>query len=186
MPEAFENIREQARQAVTGLLNEAKLIPGDLFVVGCSTSEVAGRRIGSDSSLDIAAALYDGVAPVLLERGLYLAVQCCEHLNRAVILEREAAEKARLEIVNAVPQLHAGGAFATTAYARMKDPVAVEGVRAAAGIDIGGTLIGMQLRRVAVPVRLNLDRIGEARILCARTRPKFIGGVRAVYDETYL
>ncbi len=186
MSDIHETIRDQARQAIAELLDAAKLSPGDLFVVGCSTSEVAGRRIGSDSSLDIAGALWDGIAPVLQDRRIFLAVQCCEHLNRAVVLERAAAEKARLELVNAVPQLHAGGAFAATAYARMEDPVMVEEVRAAAGIDIGGTLIGMQLRRVAVPVRLSIDRIGEARILCARTRPKFIGGVRAVYDESVL
>ncbi len=186
MPEFTETIRNQARLAVTELLAAAKLTPGDLFVVGCSTSEVAGRRIGSHSSPDVATALYDGIAPELIERGIFLAVQCCEHLNRAVILEREAAEKNQLEIVNAVPQLHAGGAFAVTAYGRMQHPVAVEEVRADAGMDIGGTLIGMQLRRVAVPVRLSIDRIGEARILCARTRPKYIGGVRAVYDETLL
>ena len=186
MSDIHETIRDQARQAIAELLDAAKLSPGDLFVVGCSTSEVAGRRIGSDSSLDIAGALWDGIAPVLRDRRIFLAVQCCEHLNRAVVLERAAAEKARLELVNAVPQLHAGGAFAATAYVRMEDPVMVEEVRAAAGIDIGGTLIGMQLRRVAVPVRLSIDRIGEARILCVRTRPKFIGGVRAVYDESVL
>lgn len=186
MPAFEEIIREQAHLAVTELLGVAKLTLGDLFVVGCSTSEVGGRRIGSHSSLDIAAALYNGIAPVLLEQGIFLAVQCCEHLNRAVILEREAAEKNRLEAVNVVPQLHAGGAFAVTVYGKMRHPVAVEEVRADAGIDIGGTLIGMQLKRVAVPVRLSIDQIGEARILCARTRPKCIGGARAVYDETLL
>ena len=139
MSDIHETIRDQARQAIAELLDAAKLSPGDLFVVGCSTSEVAGRRIGSDSSLDIAGALWDGIAPVLQDRRIFLAVQCCEHLNRAVVLERAAAEKARLELVNAVPQLHAGGAFAATAYARMEDPVMVEEVRAAAGIDIGGT-----------------------------------------------
>ena len=182
----LERLQLQAADAVRELLEKARVPRGGIVVVGCSTSEVAGRRIGSDSSLDIAGALWDGIAPVLRDRRIFLAVQCCEHLNRAVVLERAAAEKARLELVNAVPQLHAGGAFAATAYVRMEDPVMVEEVRAAAGIDIGGTLIGMQLRRVAVPVRLSIDRIGEARILCARTRPKFIGGVRAVYDESVL
>ena len=186
MADRFEDIRNQTRQAAIELLDAAKLVPGDLFVVGCSTSEVAGQTIGTGSSLDIAAALCDGLLSVLNERGVYLAAQCCEHLNRAVILEREAAEKAGLEMVNVVPQLKAGGAFATTVYARLNAPVAVEEVRAKAGLDIGGTLIGMQLARVAVPVRLSVTQIGEARILCARTRPKFIGGVRAVYDETLL
>lgn len=186
MADRFEDIRNQARQAAIELLDAAKLVPGDLFVVGCSTSEVAGQTIGTGSSLDVAAALCDGLLPVLNERGVYLAAQCCEHLNRAVILEREAAEKAGLETVNVVPQLKAGGAFATTVYSRLNAPVAVEEVRAKAGLDIGGTLIGMQLARVAVPVRLSVTQIGEARILCARTRPKFIGGVRALYDETLL
>lgn len=129
MSDIHETIRDQARQAIAELLDAAKLSPGDLFVVGCSTSEVAGRRIGSNSSLDIAGALWDGIAPVLRDRRIFLAVQCCEHLNRAVVLERAAAEKARLELVNAVPQLHAGGAFAATAYVRMEDPVMVEEVR---------------------------------------------------------
>lgn len=124
--------------------------------------------------------------PALKERGIFLCAQCCEHLNRAIILEREAADKYGLEPVNVVPQPKAGGSFATTAYARFTEPVAVEEVRAMAGIDIGGTLIGMHLRRVAVPVRLSVKKIGEAPILCARTRPKFIGGERAHYDQDQL
>ena len=110
-------------------------------------------------------------------------MQCCEHLNRSLIVERELAERKGWEIVNVVPQPHAGGSFAVTAYANFKDPVAVESIVADAGLDIGGTLIGMHLRRVAVPVRLSLNKIGEANILCARTRPKYVGGSRAVYLE---
>lgn len=182
----YELLTQQAEQAVRELLAAAKLKKGDLFVVGCSTSEVDGAKIGKGSNFDIAGALWKGIAPQLAAEGVYLAAQCCEHLNRAVILEREAAERFGYEPVNVVPQPKAGGSFATTAYQHMKDPVAVEGVRAAAGLDIGGTLIGMQLRPVAVPVRLSLDMIGKARILCARTRPKFIGGVRAHYDESQL
>jgi len=182
----YENIKKQAEQAVTELLEVASLSAGDLFVVGCSTSEVDGGKIGKASNIDVAKALWEGIAPLLKEKGIYLAAQCCEHLNRAVILEKEAAERFGYEPVNVMPQPKAGGSFATTAYANMQHPVAVEGVRAHAGIDIGGTLIGMQLKAVAVPVRLSLDMIGHARILCARTRPKFIGGIRACYDENQL
>ena len=124
-----------------------------------------------------------GIAPVLKEQGIELAVQCCEHLNRALILERRVAEKRGYEIVNVVPQPKAGGSFAVTAWNAFEDPVAVETITAEAGIDIGGTLIGMHLRRVAVPVRTSLNHIGEAIVLCARTRPKFIGGPRAIYQE---
>ena len=127
--------------------------------------------------------MWAGVQPELERSGVLLAVQCCEHLNRALIVERETAERFGFEIVNAVPQLHAGGAFATTVYAAMRDPVAVETIQADAGIDIGGVLIGMHLKRVAVPVRLSLNHIGEALLLCARTRPKYIGGIRARYLE---
>ena len=179
----YEEITSQARQAVTELLEVAKLRPGDLFVVGCSSSEMVGARIGKGSSLEAAQAAFAGIYPVLRERGIYLAAQCCEHLNRALILEEEAAEKFGYEIVNVKPWPHAGGSFAVTAWANFRDPVLVETIVADAGLDIGGTLIGMHLRRVAVPVRLSLKQIGEANILCARTRPKYIGGSRAVYQE---
>lgn len=179
----YEEITAQARQAVTELLDQAGLKPGQLLVIGCSSSEMVGRRIGKGSSMEAAKAAFSGIYPVLQERGIRLAVQCCEHLNRALIVERETAERFGFEIVNVVPQPHAGGSFAVTAYAAFTEPVAVETVVADAGLDIGGTLIGMHLRRVAVPVRLTLDRIGEARLLCARTRPKYIGGARAAYLE---
>ena len=179
----FEEITAQARQAVTELLEQAKLKPGQLLVIGCSSSEMVGARIGKGSSLEAAQAAFAGIYPVLQEKGIRLAVQCCEHLNRALIVERETAEAKGFEIVNAVPQIHAGGSFAVTAWANFRDPVAVETITADAGLDIGGTLIGMHLKRVAVPVRLSLKKIGEANILCARTRPKYIGGERAVYQE---
>lgn len=183
--EEMKKIKEEAAQAILELLDAAKLKAGDLFVVGCSSSEMVGERIGKGSSMDAAVAVYEAIAPVLAERGIGLVAQCCEHLNRALIIEREFAEKYGYEIACVRPHPHAGGSFATTVYDNMKDPVAVEHVRAHAGIDIGGTLIGMHLRDVAVPVRLSLNRIGEANILCARTRPKFIGGIRAHYpDET--
>ena len=182
----MKEITEQARQAITELLEAARLQPGDIVVVGCSSSEVLGERIGTGSSMDAAGAVMDGILPVLQERGIYLAAQCCEHLNRAIILEAAVARAYGLEPVNVLPQPKAGGSFATTAWQRLQAPVAVERVQAHAGLDIGGTLIGMHLRPVAVPVRLSLKQIGAALLLCARTRPKFIGGCRAVYDETKL
>ena len=179
----YEEITSQARQAVTELLEQAKLRPGKILVIGCSSSEMVGGRIGKDSSLEAAQAAFAGIYPVLQEAGIHLAVQCCEHLNRAIVMERAVAEAHGFEIVNVIPQPHAGGSFAVTAWANFQDPVAVETVVADAGLDIGGTLIGMHLRRVAVPVRLSLSKIGQANILCARTRPKYIGGQRAVYQE---
>ena len=173
----------QARTVVTELLEQANMRPGSLLVIGCSSSEIVGEKIGKGSSMDAAQAAFAGIAPVLKEQGIELAVQCCEHLNRALILERRVAEKRGYEIVNVVPQPKAGGSFAVTAWNAMEDPVAVEEIKAEAGIDIGGTLIGMHLRRVAVPVRTSLNKIGEAIVLCARTRPKFIGGSRAIYRD---
>ena len=177
----LDTIRTQATQAITELLAVANLAPGDLFVAGCSTSEVAGAQIGKGGSMEIAAALFDGLYPALTERGIALAVQCCEHLNRALVVERVVAKRQNLEIVAAVPYPNAGGSFAATAWSRFSDPVLVEAIRAQAGIDIGGTLIGMHLAPVAVPVRLGLRTIGEAPIVAARTRPKRIGGERARY-----
>ncbi|NLJ31211.1 MAG: TIGR01440 family protein [Clostridiales bacterium] len=179
----YEEIAAQAGAAVRELLEKAGLKEGDLFVVGCSSSEIGGHRIGSDSNVEIGKTVFEAIYAVLKEKKIELAAQCCEHLNRAVILERDAAARRGLEIVNAVPQPKAGGSFATAAYRGLEHPVAVEEVSAQAGIDIGGTLIGMHLARVAVPVRLSVDHIGSARILCARTRPKYIGGERAHYDE---
>lgn len=176
-------IEAQAFQAVTELLAEAKLCPGDVLVVGCSSSEVVGGHIGKDSSLEAAQAIYAGIAPVLAQRGIWLAAQCCEHLNRALIVERAALRAYGWEEVCVVPRPHAGGSWATTCWKRFREPAAVEAIQAHAGLDIGGTLIGMHLKRVAVPVRLSLARIGEANILCARTRPKLIGGERAKYTE---
>ncbi len=174
-------IARQAAQAVTELLEQANLKPGQILVVGCSSSEVVGGRIGKNSSMEAAGAIYNAIAPILKEKGIYLAAQCCEHLNRAIILEAEAAEKYGYEPVSVCPWPHAGGSWATTCWQHFAEPVAVEEIKAHAGLDIGGTLIGMHLRRVAVPVRLSLDHIGQAHILCARTRPKLIGGERAHY-----
>ena len=179
----YEEITQQAKTVVTELLEQAKLRTGSLFVVGCSSSEMVGKRIGKGSSMDAAQAAFKGIYPILQKQGIHLAVQCCEHLNRALIMERATAEAKGYEIVNVMPQPHAGGSMAVTAWNAFEDPVAVEAIQADAGMDIGGTLIGMHLRRVAVPVRTSLDHIGEAIVLCARTRPKYIGGPRAVYQE---
>ena len=179
----FEHITKEANAAVQELISVSNLRPGQLLVIGCSSSEMVGQHIGHGSSMEAAQAAFAGIWPVLQENGIELAVQCCEHLNRALILERESAEKRGYEIVNVVPQPHAGGSFAVTAWNTFKDPVAVETISADAGLDIGGTLIGMHLKRVAVPVRLKTTKIGEANILCARARPKYIGGPRAAYKE---
>ena len=162
----------------------AKLKPGKIFVVGCSSSEMVGARIGKGSSLEAAQAAFAGIYPVLQAQGIELAVQCCEHLNRALIVERAVFERFGLDQVNAIPQPKAGGSFATATWQGAADPVAVEHLRAHAGMDIGGTLIGMHLKKVAVPVRLQQNHIGQAIVLAARVRPKFIGGERAIYDES--
>ena len=179
----FEEIRKNAAAAVSEIIEVAGLKAGDILVVGCSSSEIVGGKIGKNSSLEAAEAVFGEIYPVLNEKGIYLAAQCCEHLNRAIIIEEECAKARGYEIVSVIPQPKAGGSLATTAYKNFNSPVAVEEIRAEAGIDIGGTLIGMHLKRVAVPVRLSVKKIGEADIICARTRPKFIGGCRAVYPE---
>lgn len=182
----YEEISEQAETAVRELLKVARLKPGDIFVVGCSSSEVGGHKIGSFSNTEIADAIFGAIYPLLKEQKIYLAAQCCEHLNRALILERAAAESHRIPVVNVMPQPKAGGSFATAAWHGFDDPVAVEELAAQAGIDIGDTLIGMHLQPVAVPVRVSVRKVGEANLVCARTRPKFIGGQRAHYDERFL
>lgn len=176
------SIRAEAANACAELVDVAQLKAGDVLVVGCSTSEVCGHTIGKASVLPVAEALFEGIYSVLRERGIFIAAQCCEHLNRAIITERACAEKYGLEEVCVRPYPKAGGSFATVAFDSLAEPVALEGIKAQAGIDIGGTLIGMQLREVAVPVRLSVQKIGHARILCARTRPKYIGGPRAKYE----
>lgn len=177
----LEDIKKQASAVTRELCEKANLKKGQILVIGCSSSEVQGDRIGSNSSLDTAEAVFAGIYEIANEFGIYIAAQCCEHLNRAIIIEREAVPFA--EEVNVVPQPKAGGSFATTAYKYFSDPVALEEIRADAGIDIGDTFIGMHLKRVAVPVRLNNHEIGYAHISAARVRPKFIGGERAHYND---
>ncbi|MBO5212011.1 MAG: TIGR01440 family protein [Clostridia bacterium] len=178
------DIREQCKIAVSELCCAAKLKKGDIVVVGCSTSEVVGSKIGTNSDPDTAEKIFDGIYSVLKEKGIYLAVQCCEHLNRAIVTERAAVPYA--ECVNVIPQKKAGGSLATVAYHSFDAPCVIEEVKADAGMDIGGTLIGMHLKKVAVPLRLSINKIGEASVLFARVRPKFIGGIRAIYDENLI
>lgn len=182
----LSDIKKQAAQAAREICDAAKLQPGQLLVVGCSSSEVLGEKIGTDTNMEVAESLYAGIAEVVAGRGVLLAAQCCEHLNRALVVERTTMSTYHLEQVNAIPQPnHAGGAFATEAYQKMKDPVLVEDLRASAdaGLDIGDTLIGMHIHPVVVPVRISLRKIGEANLVCARRRPKYVGGARAIYDE---
>ncbi|MCI5698163.1 MAG: TIGR01440 family protein [Clostridiales bacterium] len=177
----FNEIRDTASKAVTELIEAAHLKKGDILVVGCSSSEIKGERIGKGSDFNAALAVYEGIKPILDEKGIFLAAQGCEHINRAIITER-AALKSTDEIVNVVPQVHAGGSFTVAVYENAKDPVALERIQADAGMDIGDTFIGMHLKPVAVPLRLSMKEIGLAHLTCARTRPKFIGGERARYD----
>ncbi len=176
----LSEIKNAVANAATELIEKGNLKSGMTVVIGCSTSEVGGGIIGKSGSLDIAEAIYDGLSEVFKQNGIYLAAQCCEHLNRAIVVEREAAKN--YEIVSAVPKMHAGGSFGTTVYKKMNDPVLIEEIKADAGLDIGATLIGMHLKRVAVPLRLEVKKIGEAPLLAAYTRPKFIGGIRAEYE----
>ncbi len=178
----LQQVKQEAAAAAQQLCEAAKLHRSQIVVVGCSTSEVVGRQVGSWSTPEVGQAIFDGLNSVFAPMGIYIAAQCCEHLNRALIVDHAAVPMA--EIVNVVPQPKAGSSFATAAYRTFPHPVAVEEIKADAGLDIGGTLIGMHLKKVAVPVRLAQNHIGEAILLAARVRPKFIGGERAVYDET--
>lgn len=178
----LETVKKEAADAAMELVEAAKLHEGQIVVVGCSTSEVVGEKVGSWSTPEVAQAIFDGLSSVFKPRGIYIAAQCCEHLNRALIVEYDAVPGA--EIVNVKPQPKAGSSFATAAYDNFEKPVALEEIKADAGLDIGGTLIGMHLKKVAVPVRLKVNHIGSAILLAARVRPKFIGGERAYYDDS--
>lgn len=178
----MNSIFNQSASAAAELVEKAELKNGDVAVIGCSTSEVIGEKIGTSGTLEVAKEIFDGLNSVFAEKGIFLAAQCCEHLNRAIIIEKEKADALGLEQVCVVPHPRAGGSFATAAWQTMKNPVAVEEIRADAGIDIGTTLIGMHLKRVAVPLRLESNTIGEAKLSAAKTRPKYIGGERAKYE----
>ena len=174
----------QATAIMKELGEKAKLKAGDIVIVGCSTSEIIGSKIGTNSSPDVAGVVFHAIYEYAKEQGWHLAFQCCEHLNRAIVVERNTVPTA--EIVNVVPRPKAGGSMATQAYQHFENPVVVEEIKADAGIDIGFTLIGMHLKKVAVPVRLDNNKIGEATVLAARTRPRFIGGIRAEYNQELL
>lgn len=178
----LSQVKEESANAARQLAETARLHKGQIVVVGCSTSEVVGHNVGSWSTPEVANAIFEGLNSVFAPMGVYIAAQCCEHLNRALIVEHEAFPNG--EIVNVMPQPKAGSSFATAAYHSFRHPVALEEIRADAGLDIGGTLIGMHLKKVAVPVRLQQNHIGQAILLAARVRPKFIGGERAIYDES--
>lgn len=182
MTEEMTIIGEEAYRAAKEILEAAALEEKDLFVVGCSTSEVGGAGIGTFSSPELAEVVFGGIYQATQEAGVYLAAQCCEHLNRALIIEKEAARYYGLELVNVVPQPKAGGSFATAAYKAFEHPAAVEHIKAHAGMDIGDTLIGMHLRPVAVPFRGEIDKVGSAHVTCAYSRLPYIGGERAVYQ----
>ena len=179
--ELLEQVKEEAANAAKQLVAEARLHKGQIVVVGCSTSEVVGHKVGSWSTPEVGQAIFDGLNSVFAPLGIYIAAQCCDHLNRALIVDYDAVPGA--EVVNVVPQPKAGSSFATAAYNAFSHPVALEEIKADAGLDIGGTLIGMHLKRVAVPVRLAQKHIGDAILLAARVRPKFIGGERAIYND---
>lgn len=179
-----DKIYEQTKAAISELCEKANLVKGNIVVIGCSTSEVVGSVIGTNSNPNVAGEIFNALNDYVKSKGIFLAIQCCEHLNRAIITERKAVPFA--ETVNVLPQPKAGGSLATQAYAGFEEPVALEEIKADAGLDIGFTMIGMHLKKVAVPLRLENGRIGEAMVLAARTRPKFIGGERAVYDKNLL
>lgn len=174
----------QATAIMKELGEKAKLKAGDIVIVGCSTSEIIGSKIGTNSSPDVAGVVFHAIYEYAQKQGWHLAFQCCEHLNRAIVVERNTVPTA--EIVNVVPQPKAGGSMATQAYQHFENPVVIEEIKADAGIDIGFTLIGMHLKKVAVPVRLDNNKIGRAIVLAARTRPRFIGGIRAEYNQELL
>ncbi|ARD49731.1 TIGR01440 family protein [Sporosarcina sp. P33] len=172
----------QLEQALTEFAEQAPPAEETMFVVGCSTSEVAGARIGTNGALEIGEALFAPLQAFANKYRVHLAFQGCEHINRALTMERKTAKQFHLEPVSVVPVFKAGGSMSTCAYQQFNDPVVVESVQASAGIDIGQTLIGMQLKPVAVPIRTSIKQIGEAVITLATTRPKLIGGSRAQYE----
>ncbi|WP_338471045.1 TIGR01440 family protein [Niallia sp. XMNu-256] len=175
------SIKSQMADILSQFQEQAQLNEKHLLVIGCSTSEVAGNKIGTAGTFEIAEDLFSALQSFQSETGVSLAIQCCEHLNRALVVERETAEKYQYEMVSVIPVQKAGGSFATYAFQHMKDPVMVEFIKADAGIDIGDTFIGMHLKHVAVPLRVLSKSIGNAHVTMAKTRPKLIGGERAVY-----
>ncbi|MFD2170204.1 TIGR01440 family protein [Tumebacillus lipolyticus] len=180
-PELTE-VKAQTLRAIEELQAAAQLDQDQILVIGASSSEVVGKKIGSGGSMEAAALIVEAVLEARERFGFHVAFQCCEHLNRALVVERSTLRRFDLEEVMVVPVPKAGGAVASTAFRQLAQPVMVERISAHAGLDIGDTLIGMHLRQVAVPVRGSLREIGEAHLTMARTRPKLIGGARAHYS----
>ena len=176
-------IGTETQQVLEDVLDKAGLREGALFVLGLSSSEVLGGQIGKDSSQEIGEIIVKTILDILEERGIHLAVQGCEHVNRALVVERQVAEQFGLEIVSVLPTLHAGGSGQLAAFKFMKDPVEVEFITAHAGLDIGDTAIGMHVKHVQVPIRPVLREIGYAHVTALASRPKLIGGARAQYPE---
>lgn len=183
MDEALNLLKLQLEQLLSEMAEQTTFTKGTFFVVGCSTSEIAGKRIGTGGALEVADALFAALQAFAEKHGVYLAFQGCEHINRALTIEREAAEKFNLDAVSVIPAVRAGGSMSTYAFEHLKDAVVVESIRANAGIDIGQTLIGMHLKPVAVPLRTSINKIGDAIVTVATTRPKLIGGERAIYTR---
>lgn len=180
----LDNWKKQLQATLTEFQEIAQLHKKQLFVIGCSTSEVIGKRIGTEGTLEVAEMIYNEMSAFQEKTGVGIAFQCCEHLNRALVLPREIAEERGYDEVSVVPVRKAGGSMATYAYQQINDPVVVEHIQAEAGIDIGDTFIGMHLKHVAVPIRTSIKEIGYAHVTMAKTRPKLIGGERAVYTNT--
>ena len=179
----LSEIESQVASAVQEVINAHPLAEGSIFVIGCSSSEIGGGLIGHASSEEIGKAVFKGAEKVCKKNKIFLAAQCCEHLNRAFVMEKECTQKFNYDEVCVVPWLKGGGSFATAAYYGFKNPAVVEHIKASAGIDIGSTLIGMHLKDVAVPFRLSDCHIGKAYVTAAYTRPKLIGGERARYTK---
>jgi uncharacterized protein (TIGR01440 family) len=184
MAETLEQWEKEFASVLSQFKEQADLKPGALLVVGCSTSEVMGEKIGTAGTFDVAEMIFRQLKKLQEETGIELAFQCCEHLNRALVVESRSADARNLEAVSVIPVRKAGGAMATFAYEHMENPSVVEFLKADAGIDIGDTFIGMHLKHVAVPVRIKQKSVGGAHVTLAKARPKLIGGSRAVYEKT--
>lgn len=178
------SIFEDAKKVMDNIVSEIKNLEGKILLIGCSTSEVSGAKIGTSGNSDAAEQMGEVFFEYAQKYGFNLAFQCCEHLNRSLVVDRELQEKKNLVEVNAIPVKRAGGAMAEEAYKRFENPCLVESIEADMGLDIGFTLIGMNLKKVAVPVRLKEDKIGEAKVIFAKTRPKYVGGERAIYNSS--
>ncbi|MDL2310532.1 TIGR01440 family protein [Peptostreptococcaceae bacterium OttesenSCG-928-C18] len=177
----MQKLKTQIINSFESLKSQCNFEEGKLLVIGCSSSEVIGSKIGTNSNYEVGETISKTLIELARENNLYMAAQCCEHLNRALVVEREVAEKFGFEIVTVVPKPKAGGSFATATYKMLKDPVVVEFVKADYGFDIGLTMIGMHMKHVCIPLRIKPDYIGEAKVTGARIRPKLIGGERAEY-----